>query len=230
MTSPPDARVYPRVLCLAPPAYGSSPGAAGAALPAALDALARALDSQGIRQVIVAERPAGKPALERVGSAATVRRLGVPLGTGQVFAVAAAATLPAMGRTADILHLYHRAGVATLPLALATATAWDIPLVVTLEQSHLEPHDDAGRGLARLRTRLGRPLERLTLARAAAVIVPERAAAEVLAAHGVSAGRIHVIAPDTPGDVAARQVLDIYRAVWARQLARRVAIWHPTTS
>jgi hypothetical protein len=151
------------------------------------------------------------------------------MGTGQMFAVTAAAVLPVMARTADILHLYHRAGIATLPLALAAARAWDIPLVVTLEHSHLEPREGPSGGEARLRASLGRPLERATLRRAAAVIVPERAAAEFLAAQGLSARRLHVIAPATSGEDAARQLLEIYRAVWARHLAQRVAIWHPTT-
>ena len=227
MTRAPDTRVYPRVLCLAP-CYGVPQSNAQRTSPAPSLAVARALDGQGIRQVIVSVRRAGTPGLERVGSTGTVRRLGVPLGGGRMFAAAAAAALPVLARKADILHLYHRGGLATLPLALATAGAWDIPLVMTLERSHLEPRGEPVTGLAWLRGTLGRPLERATLARAAAVIVPEHAAAEFLAARGLPARRIHVIAPETAGDDAARRILEIYRAVWARQLARRVAIWHPT--
>ena len=267
MSTEPDFRIYPRVLCLAPayapadsavlerpvapvdaaaPVAAVAPGdAVAAAAPVTpvapgdgrpraeqavgtrVDRLLRRLDAEGVRQVVVCPRPRGAPRRERVGERALLRRVGAPpVPTVPVFALAAAGSLLRLARTADVLHLHHAGEIAALPLAVSVARVWDIPLIITLyeTESGEMPDEDVR---ARARRGIGRALERAAALRAAAVITPDPVLAQRLAAEGLPPNRIHVLPPDLPDAEAALHLLDIYRAVWARHLARRVAIWHP---
>lgn len=239
----PDTRIYPRVLCLAPAyapprATGDAPALPGdveaasawsgvggdrAVIGRRIEDTLRQLDATGVRQVVVCARPAGAPNREPIGNRMLVRRIG----PAWAFPLIAGGSIMRLARTADVLHLHHAAELTAPALIAATASAWDIPLVMTVHESHFfAPEASDATGRARLA--LARRLERAAARRAIVLIAPTRALAERLAAEGVPQRRIRVVPPELPAADSARQLLEIYRAVWARHLARQVAIWHPT--
>ncbi len=192
-----------------------------------IERVLRELDSIGVRQVVVCARPARTPRLERLGDWTLLRRIGRTGPAAPFFPIVAGRSLLLLARTADVVHLHHAADFSALPLALVTARAWDLPLVLSIHESHLDAPTPAD-PTARLRLDLARRLERAAARGAAAVVVPTHALAERLAEEGVLQRRIHVIPAELKESDAARQLLGIYGAAWARYVARSVAIWHPT--
>ena len=159
-------------------------------------ALTRALDREGVRQLVVTSRLGGPAGCRPFGDSAmaTVCRRGAPIRRmRQLWAVDAARHLAA-GRPGpfDLVHAHQGEDVALLPLALSAARRFRCPLVVTVHCSvrhTLEPVTARNR-LVKV---LGSPVERWALGRADRVITLTRAAADRLVDDGIQPGVVSVI-------------------------------------
>ncbi len=203
--------VHPRVLTFA------------ARLTPDIGLLVDQLDRLGVRQTVVTGRTLGAYARAAVGAHGTVRRIGVPLRerTGLLH-VAAAARLPLLGRRADVIHV-HAEEEVDLALALATAGMWAIPVVVSAV-----PRPDPVSPGRPFMDGLRRALRSTALRHAGAVLVANREEAEWATTAGAPPQRLHVLGTALEPEQRASAILESYRAVWARHLARQVAVWHPT--
>jgi len=155
--------------------------------------LTRALDGRAVRQDVVTSRRPGAPRRERLGRAATVHRLGLPIRTArQLYAPFAAGELARLCRDADLLHAHLGEDLAVVPLAVTAARRAQIPLVLTVHMSLAHTLDCPGLRARVLRAAGGR-LERAGVRHADAVIALTRRLANVLEAPGTPHGRVHVI-------------------------------------
>jgi len=181
------------------------------------------LDHLGLRQTIVTQRVRGLAGRRRLGERSLVRPVGLPLGRRFAFpSLSAAAHLPGLGRTADLVHV-HDGDAVTLGLAVVTAVIWDIPVIVSIRDGSEAATPWPGSIHPALQTAF-----RTALRRADAVIAYSMEQAECVVAAGALAGRVRLLTPAEP-EQRATVILDLYRSVWARHLARQVAVWHPTT-
>jgi glycogen synthase len=153
-------------------------------------ALTRLLDRRGVAQTVVTTRPPTAPWLQRIGEHATVVRLGLPVPRlRQLYAVPAAALVPALGRRAHLVHAHLGEDLAILPLAALAARPRRLPIVVTVHCSlrHTVRARDARTALLR---GLGGRIERWGIRRADATITLTPGLAARLAEE-VDPGRIH---------------------------------------
>ncbi len=155
--------------------------------------LTRALDGLGVEQAVVTTRPPGAERHQRVGRAAAVRRVGLPVPwMRQGWAPLSVAPLWAAAAGADLIHAHLGEDLAVLPLARAAARRRGVPLVATVHLS-LQHTFSGGGPRDRALQRLGGRVERSGLAAADAVIALTPRLAELLVDGGVAAERVHVI-------------------------------------
>ncbi len=156
-------------------------------------ALTRSLDALGVRQdVITACRP-GAARVEELGRTARIHRVGLPVSWGrQCWSVGAAPLALRLAARADVVHAHLGEDIAVLPIAVAAAARHDLPLVVTVHNSvaHTLVATD---GRSRRVKRLGGPIERWALPRAAAIITLTERLRALLLEEGAKPGRVHVI-------------------------------------
>jgi 2-deoxystreptamine N-acetyl-D-glucosaminyltransferase/2-deoxystreptamine glucosyltransferase len=155
-------------------------------------ALSRCLDRLGLRQTVVTSRLASSPGTRPFGDQGVVHRVGVRTTRFRQLWAAAALVRVLRTRGVDVVHAHQGEDVAVLLLGLLAAAVHRCPLVVTVHCS--VSHTLSGPGWrARLVRNVGGVVERLTLRRAAAVLVLVPRTAELLAADGLPAGRVHVL-------------------------------------
>lgn len=150
--------------------------------------LTRALDALGVDQhVVTAYRP-GAPRRERLGRAALVHRLGVPIRRlRQLYSIPAAAVLLNVATRVDVVHAHLGEDLAVLPLARHAARWAGVPLVITVHCSLRHTVTGTTTKAALLAT-AGAWLERGAVDRAAAVIALTPTLSRRLAEDGVPAG------------------------------------------
>lgn len=155
--------------------------------------LTRALDALAVRQEVVTHRPPGAPRRQRVGVAAVVHRVGLPVAWGrQLYSVPASVAAWHLASRADLVHAHLGEDLAALPIALAAAHRAGIPLVVTVHCSLR--HTFAGPGARGwlLRT-VGGHIEAAVADRAEMVIALTPRLATRITGDGVASERVHVI-------------------------------------
>lgn len=131
--------------------------------------LTRALDARGLTQTVITSRLGGPQGSTRLGRAARVVRVGMPVRRlRQAWAAGALRTLARSGPF-DLVHAHQGEDLAALPLAVGAARRFGVPLVVTLHCSLRHSVPSVGRRLTALRT-VGGALEHRLLAHADAVI------------------------------------------------------------
>ncbi len=188
--------------------------------PALLDLLQH-LDHLGLRQTLLTPRRAGTAAREKLGQRSMVRRVGSVIGGMVAFPrLAVASNLPGLGRTADLVYV-HGDDAVHVGLGLATAALWDIPVVIALR-------DEGPPARAERTSLVAQLVHRAALRGADVLLTSSPRQAERLVAAGAAPGRVRVLSA-TDAEQHALALLDIYAAVWARHMARQVAVWHPTT-
>ncbi|SJZ41308.1 Glycosyltransferase involved in cell wall bisynthesis [Marinactinospora thermotolerans DSM 45154] len=166
--------------------------------------LSEELDRHGVVQTIVTTRPPGTPARQRFGRHGRVIRLGLPLPWArQGYALPAAALLPRLAENADLVHVHLGEDIAAAPLALLTARARRLPLVMTVHCSVRHTVSVHGPRSALLKV-LGGRAEAAAASKAAAVIVLTERGARLTRVHGTDPARIHVI----PSGVAEDEFAD----------------------
>jgi 2-deoxystreptamine N-acetyl-D-glucosaminyltransferase/2-deoxystreptamine glucosyltransferase len=156
--------------------------------------LTRCLDRLGVAQLVMTSRLAGPADRTGFGAHGQVIRTGLPIPVlRQGWALAAVRHVLGGGR-ADLVHVHCGEDLAVLPLASLAARRHRCPLVATLHLSvrhALRPVTARG---ALLRA-AGGAVERALLPGADAVIALTPSTARLLRGDGISAGRVHVIAP-----------------------------------
>ncbi len=156
-------------------------------------ALTRSLDALGVRQDVVTACRPGAPRVEAVGRAARIHRVGLPVRWGrQCWSVGAAALAPRLAARADLVHAHLGEDIAVLPIAVAAATQHDLPLVITVHNSVARTLVATDRRSRRVK-RLGGPIERWAVPRAAAVVTLTERLRAMLVEDGAEPGRVHVI-------------------------------------
>jgi glycogen(starch) synthase len=156
-------------------------------------ALTRALDGLGVTQDVVTATRAGARRRERLGAAARVHRVGVPVTWGrQCWSVRAAPLALWLGRRADVVHAHLGEDIAVLAIAEAVARLHRVPLVVTVHTSvrHTLVASDAR---SRRIKRWGGPLEARAAQRAAAVITLTERLRALAIEDGAVPSRVRVI-------------------------------------
>ncbi len=157
--------------------------------------LTRGLDRLGVPQSVLTSRLGAQRSRTRIGSAATVVRVGAPVrGARQLWAADAAREL-LRGRghllsSVGLVHAHQGEDLAVLPLAELVARRAGVPLVVTLHCS-LSRTVESRRG--RPLTVLGPTVERSVVRRADAVLVLTSTAARAAVEDGVDPARVHVV-------------------------------------
>jgi glycogen(starch) synthase len=160
--------------------------------------LSRALDRRGVRQVVVTSRPPGRPRREGLGEHGTVVRLGLPVPVfRQGYAWPAAAVVARAAARADLVHAHLGEDLAVVPIALAAARRFRLPMVLTVHTS--VAHTLAVTGLrSALLKAVGGWWEQFGARRADAVITLTPRLAELLTGSGIPAGRVRVIPSGVP--------------------------------
>lgn len=156
--------------------------------------LTRSLDALGVSQLVLTTRPPGAPTEHRVGDAARVVRVGLPMAAcRQMWWLPAARRLRGLARGVDLVHAHLAEDLAVVPLALAAAAARGrVPLVVTVHTSLRHTLQVTGPRSVLLKS-VGGLLEQVGERRAAAVLALTPRLARLLGDQGVDADRIHVI-------------------------------------
>ena len=155
--------------------------------------LTRALDERGVVQDVVTTRPPGAPRAERVGGAATVHRLGLPVPwLRQLYGLPALAVVDRLATGADLLHAHLGEDLAVVPIAAAAARRRRIPWVLSIHMS-LEHTYAAHSHRTRAFRKIGAVLERHGARRADAVICLTPRLAALLIDAGIPADRVRVI-------------------------------------
>jgi glycogen(starch) synthase len=156
-------------------------------------ALSRALDAAGVEQVVVTARLAGPTGGEPFGARGRVIRVGVRLARfRQLWALCALPAVLDRGRRVALVHAHQGEDLLALPLGLLAARWHRCPLVATVHCS--VRHTLRGRSVrARFLRRVGGPVERGVLRRAAAVIVLADRTRRLLLADGVPGERVRTI-------------------------------------
>lgn len=169
-------------------------------------ALTRALDRLGVSQQVVTTRQPGTPRAERVGDAAEVLRLGLPLrGARQMYVAAATHHLGQVYRGFDVVHAHQGEQVGLLPLAASVARRLQVPLVVTVHTS--VAHTTIPTGLrSGLLKAVGGAVERRVISDADAVITLGLRTAARLVGAGVPVQRVFMIPSGFEAGVFPRPV------------------------
>ena len=156
--------------------------------------LTRALDGLGAVQKVVTTRPPGAPRRQRLGVAAEVARVGLPIQgvPRQGWAPLAVRPFAAAAADADVVHVHLGEDLAVVPLAFAAARRRGAAVVMTVHLS-LE-HTFVADGLrSRALKRVGGLVERMGARAADAVVVLTPRLAGCFVDAGVDADRVHVI-------------------------------------
>lgn len=161
--------------------------------------LTRALAERGVDQVVVTSRPPGTAKLSRRGRA-TIARVGLPLPQcRQFYGLPAARMITRAAARADLVHAHLGEDIAVVPIALAAATRYRLPLVVTVHTSVSHTLSVPGLRARPLKT-LGGWWERRGERHAQAVIVLTRRLATLVTRAGVPPERVHVIPSGVRGE------------------------------
>ena len=155
--------------------------------------LTRALDAFGIQQDVVTAHRLGAPRKQRLGVAADVHRVGLPVAWGrQLWSVPAPPLALKLARHADVVHAHLGEDVAVLPMAAAAARAHGLPLVLTIHLSvrHTLLTSDAR---SRRVKALGGPIEGWATRHADAVLTLTDRLKAIVVEGGAPADRVHVI-------------------------------------
>jgi glycosyltransferase involved in cell wall biosynthesis len=157
--------------------------------------LTRALDGLGLAQSVITTRPPGASRFERVGKSARVLRLGFRFPQlRQLYSLPASVAAPALAASADVVHVHAGRDLAAAPLAFAAATAFRLPVVLTIHSSFTHTLSRAGERTPPV-VRAGRLIETAAARRANAVVAITPALAAHLARAGLDPSRIHVAPP-----------------------------------
>ncbi|HYY44118.1 MAG TPA: glycosyltransferase family 4 protein, partial [Actinomycetota bacterium] len=156
--------------------------------------LTRVLDGAGVKQRVITTRPPGGPRRQRVGTEASVLRLGFPVTLWrQLYALPAGPHVAAAARNADLVHVHIGEDLAIVPLAIMASRLGRIPMVLTIHCSMRHTLQARGQLRARVLKSAGSALELIAARRAGAVIVITERLKELLKEDGIPAERIHVI-------------------------------------
>jgi glycosyltransferase involved in cell wall biosynthesis len=180
----------PPDLCLLPPGARLDPVGG---MQSHTAALTRSLDRLGVGQDVVTACRPGAARVERVGRAARIHRVGLPVRWGrQCWSAGAALLAPRLAARADLVHAHLGEDIAVLPVAVAAARLHGLPLVVTVHTSvaHTLVASDAR---SRRVKRVGGPIEEWAVPRAAAVLTLTERLRAVLVEAGAEPGRVHVV-------------------------------------
>lgn len=181
--------------------------------------LTRALDRLGVRQTVITTRPPDAPRVDRLGRHTEIRRHGLPIPhLRQLYAVCGGPDLLRAARGADLVHVHQGEDLAAIPLGMAVARAWGIPLVITVHCSLRHTFVTGGDLRSALLARAGSAVELAGTRAARAVIALTPRLAGLLAEEGVDPGRLHVI----PSGVRPAEFADVPADPWPDLEGRRV--------
>jgi glycosyltransferase involved in cell wall biosynthesis len=180
----------PPDLCLLPPGARLDPVGG---MQSHTAALTRSLDRLGVGQDVVTACRPGAARVERIGRAARIHRVGLPVRWGrQCWSAGAALLAPRLAARADLVHAHLGEDIAVLPVAVAAARLHGLPLVITVHNSVAHTLVATDRRSRRVK-RLGGPIERWAVPRAAAVVTLTERLRAMLVEGGAEPGRVHVI-------------------------------------
>ena len=167
-------------------------------------ALSRCLDAAGVTQTILTARLAGRSGVTRLGGAATVGRVGLPITRlRQLWGWCAVPSVLAVRRPVDVVHAHQGEDIATLLLALVARAVHRCPLVVTVHCS--VRHTLTGRSARAWVLRvLGGAVEHQALRRAAAIITLVPHTAHLLREDGIPEDVVHVLPSGFDPDIFLR--------------------------
>ncbi|QEM48176.1 glycosyltransferase family 4 protein [Mycolicibacterium grossiae] len=155
--------------------------------------LTRALDARGVRQTVLTTWPPGSPRVLRLGRAAVVARLGLPVPVcRQFYAVPAARLVWQLARRHDLVHVHLGEDLAIVPLGLAAARRAGIPMVLTVHSSQRRTLRISGVRSAALKV-VGSVVEDAGERRADRILVLTDRLRDQLAADGIDPERIRVV-------------------------------------
>jgi glycogen synthase len=155
--------------------------------------LTRALDRQGIVQIVVTTRPPTAPNAEDFGRHARVIRLGMPIRYfRQFYSFPAAILVPRLAATVDLIHVHQGEDLAVLPIGVLAARLRRLPLVVTIHCSLRHTLSVTDPRAWVLKT-IGGRIETWAAHQADAVIALTPRLAGLLQAGGLDARGIHII-------------------------------------
>lgn len=155
--------------------------------------LTRALDARGMRQTVLTTWPPGSPRVLRLGRAAVVARLGLPVPVcRQFYAVPAARLVWQLARRHDLVHVHLGEDLAIVPLGLAAARRAGIPMVLTVHSSQRRTLRISGVRSAALKV-VGSIVEDAGERRADRILVLTDRLRDQLAADGIDPERIRVV-------------------------------------
>ncbi len=155
--------------------------------------LTRALDARGVRQTVLTTWPPGSPRVLRLGRAAVIARLGLPVPVcRQFYAVPAARLVWQLARRHDLVHVHLGEDLAIVPLGLAAARRAGVPMVLTVHSSQRRTLRISGVRSAALKV-VGSVVEDAGERHADRILVLTDRLRNQLAADGIDPERIRVV-------------------------------------
>lgn len=155
--------------------------------------LTAALDELGVSQTVVTSRPPGIPRRYRIGKLGRAYRVGLPIPVvRQAYALQAAPLVYRAAERADLVHAHLGEDIAVVPIALAAARRYRVPLVLTVHSSLTHTLTVSGPRSGALKV-IGGWWERAGVRQASAVITLTSRLARLLTAAGIPDARVHVI-------------------------------------